>query len=325
MEQVAMEGFLLRDTRHLAGKRRESAAPPPEGEGLALSYHWVGTKPVLTVRTDKGPVDLPLTGRLDLQVEEGRFCIGHRTSEGLQPCPDRRPADRFIQCAACHPLTNRECVFEPRCTDCTLPFCRGAHQVYVAWYGLLPKIGMTRSVREDARLVEQGADAYAFLASVPDRFAARRMEDKISARAGVPQSRRPKELLTQTARSVPWNPVVSAHEAFIERVTGLEGLDPGPLVRLPESPGAWPLPEVPTPVAEVGRHTGHIIAAKGKWVFYKDGEGPLWALRMSAVEGHEVRFDPGVARPFDKRGTTVGQPVDEDVTDAAEGPDATTE
>lgn len=294
-----MAEFLLRDTRHLAGREQAVDAPPLPAEGHAVSFHWTGTEPALVVRDEAGRHwSLPLDDRFDLEVLDERVCIGRRTDAGAVPCPAARPVDRFAQCRECHPLPDRDCVFNPRCHDCALDFCRGPHKVYVTFYGTLPKVGMTRDMRGETRLIEQGSDAYAFVADVADRFEARRVEDRVSAALDLPQARRAKEILPLMARATPWEAIERAYAAMQDGLERATDQAPGPLVRIEGHPGTWPLSQPPNPARLVGRHRGGVRGVKGKFVVYEDASGVLWALRASGVETHRVRFDPDEARPY---------------------------
>ncbi len=299
---------VFRDTRHLAGRVPNTTAPAPRARGLALGlHHEPDGVPLLLIGREDGSVDrLHFARTLNLVVEAKRYCVGNRSDSRWTPCPENRPADRFDRCVDCHPLPNRDCVFNPRCTDCTQEFCRSQHEVYIAYHGKDPKVGMTRQAREGHRLVEQGADAWFLVATMEDRFQARNLEDRVSARLDLPQSVRVKRQLRRLAHPVPMDAIRSHHARLAPLLEGLTGRPSGPLQMLPPGSGR-PLREVPVPAAIVGHHAGDLEGAHGRHVFYREaktypsvppGDGPgkkqgvLWALDLKRTLTHPVWFDP---------------------------------
>lgn len=299
--------FVLRDTRHLKGTTPTVHVAAPQDEGLAVGSGLDQGRPYLDVRDAEGTLRrIDLGAHLNIEVLEERRCTGRWTDEGWTACPHEALADRFDQCPACHPLPDRDCVFNPRCHECLESFCQSPHKLYLAFYGELPKIGMTRSQRGDARLVEQGADAFAIIAHAGDRAAARRLEDLVTRRLQVPQSRRADELLPRTAREVPWTAIENAYKALVPRLGEVLGSAPGPLERVTEQFGEYPLPIVPTLAGVQGHHAGDVLGMKGRYLFYRapsrdgtpDRLAPIWALNLSAVVTHRVRFEASQAPPL---------------------------
>lgn len=298
--------FVLRDHRHLKGTTPRVDVAPPTGPGHAVGSGWADGAPYLTVRDDAERLhSIPLDAALDIEVLPERRCIGRNTPEGFVPCPHGRSADHFDQCPDCHPLPERDCVFNPRCSNCTLEFCRSPHRLYLAYYAELPKVGMTRAARGEARLVEQGADAYAILGHAIDRAEVRRLEDQVTNRLGVPQSRRADEVLPRLARPVPWTAIENSYRDLRPKLADLLGMAPGPLERNPPTPGPFPLRAVPTLAGTQGHHAGQVIAAKGRYLLYEtgpaeaqDGMAPIWALNLGAIVTHRVHFDPETAKPL---------------------------
>lgn len=298
-------GFLLRDDRHLKGTTPQVQVAPPTRPGHVIASGLQEGRPYLTVRDDDGDHHtLRLDDALNLEVLPDRRCIGRWTDDGPVPCPLDAAADHFDQCPTCHPLPERDCVFNPRCSTCTQEFCRSPHRLYVAYYSELPKVGMTRAARGNARLVEQGADAYTIVAQAVDRADARRLEDRITASLGLPQARRADELLSRMARPVPWDAIANIHDHLVPRLGDLLGMPAGPLERNPPPFGAFPLPRVPTLAGIQGHHAGKVLGAKGRYLLYTlhdqdEGDDPtIWALNLHALGTHRVHFDlEAAARP----------------------------
>ncbi len=284
--------FPLRDTRHLAGRRPQTEAPAPQEKGLALALrHDEDGAPGLVVgRNDGTLAHLRFEAQVDLLVEEPRYCVGTRDEEGWAPCPRKQEADRFDRCPGCHPLPERDCVFNPRCTSCTQAFCNSPHEIYIAYYGPTPKVGMTRSARKGGRLVEQGADAWFHVATVADRFAARNLEDRITAGLQIPQTPPAKKIYTRMTQEIPLDALTEHRQNISNRLAALTQQKPGPLQPLPRGPGL-PLSEIPQPIAVVGHHHGRPVAAHGRHLYYRDPQKvALWALDLKRVVTHPVRF-----------------------------------
>lgn len=295
--------FPLRDTRHLAGRRPQAEAPVPGESGLALALrHDEHGAPALVVgRSDGTLAHLRFEAQVDLLVEEARYCVGTRDEDGWTPCPRQREADRFDRCPECHPLPERDCVFNPRCTSCTQEFCNSPHEIYIAYYGPTPKVGMTRSARQGGRLVEQGADAWFHVATVADRFAARNLEDRITAELQIPQTPPAKKLFTRLTQKIPLDTMESHRQSINDKLASLTKQVPGPLQPLPRGPGL-PLPGIPLPIAVVGHHHGERIAAHGRHLYYRDPQKTaLWALDLKRVVTHPVRFHADALNPTPPR------------------------
>jgi hypothetical protein len=286
----------LRDTRHLAGRTPISRAPRPSRSGLALGVrHTDAGTPYLLVGDKDGQIHPDAAGdRLNLLVEAGRHCVGTIQDNTWTACPHANPADRFTRCTACHPLPVRECVFNPRCNDCTQPFCRSPHEVYIAYQGNAKKVGMTRKAREGERLVEQGADMAFIVAETEDRFQARNLEDRITALLGIPQVLPQKTRLTRLRQEPPTTSIQQDHQQLRPRLEAITGRSIGPLVAPPRGKGL-PLQETPVPAATIGHHMGTIEAAHGRYLFYRNEtesqNGPLWALDLKDVVTHPVRHE----------------------------------
>lgn len=178
------------------------------------------------------------------------------------------------------------------------PLCEEPHTVYLAFFGTLPKIGMTLATRLEARLREQGADAGFPIATVADREAARVLERTLSVRHRVPEARRAREVLARLARPRDEGRIERAVAAWRARV----GSTDAGAIHVRDPPLARPLPAVPRWTPAPGHHEGRWIGALGNHVFYEDasagrldvGGAPVWALRRQDLVGRWVESRPAL-------------------------------
>lgn len=281
----------------------------------AATYHVLAVpdrpSPRLLVRQDGGDgllVSLPLDGAFDLRVGPVRRCVG-RFGEGgqHQPCPTAEPVSQHRQCRPCSGLEDPECVFEPRCRSdpaactCVATFKGVPHVVYLAFFGTLPKVGITQAWRVEGRLREQGADAWFAVQQVPDRGTARQVESQVSFLYGYPEHRSHLETLRQLARPVPWDVVERRADECRLRLEGSFDVERA-LHRITDHPLPQPLDAVPHRVPVEGRHAGTWLGAKGTHLVYRGapradqlhvGRAPLAALKRSDLVGRRVTFALG--------------------------------
>jgi len=127
----------------------------------------------ILLAVDGSLVNVALGGRFSWHFETPRICVGRVADARHIPCPLRAQVSDG-QCSVCNELEDPACVFEPRCAQdpdsctCVSSFRDVPHIVYLAWYGTLPKIGMTQEPRFLRRLQEQGADGAAVLLAQHD-------------------------------------------------------------------------------------------------------------------------------------------------------------
>jgi hypothetical protein len=203
-------------------------------------------------------------------------------------------------CLPCSGLEAPDCVYEPRCQaapeTCRCPFGPIPHVVYAAFYGILPKVGMTQAWRLDTRLREQGADAYFVVAQKPDRATARITERQVAFLYRIPEWRTPREVLPQLVRPVPWADVESRAEALRARLADRFGPG-GATVRIEDHPVRQPLPGAPRRVQPYGPHAGTWLGSKGQNLFYAEaprpgrlavGAAPVAALKRSDLPGRTL-------------------------------------
>lgn len=236
---------------------------------------------------------LPLRGSLSLRVGGARTCIGKWENGRRVPCPTQALVGDDAQCLPCGGLEHPECVFEPLCQgDASACLCantfRGVeHLVYCAFYGTLPKVGMTQARRVDARLREQGADLYFVVGRGLDRAAARQLERSISFLYRIPEFRSHREVLPQLARPVPWDLVERRARETQERLEARHDVEE-PLHRITDYPVQQPLPGRPRRVAPHGLHAGKWLGGKGNHIFYAEapraGQLDLGLASVAAVK-----------------------------------------
>lgn len=192
-----------------------------------------------------------------------------------------------------------DCVFEPRClrdgVPCDCPIGARPHVVYAAFYGTLPKVGMTSARRVATRLREQGADAGFVIARTADRGAARRIEKEVRLLHRIPEWRTHKEKLPQWTRPVPWERIQERSDDLRRRLA--QHFDPSTdLIRI-EHPLPV-LPKRPHRMESPGVHRGTVVGAKGAYLVYRPegighrlpvGEQPLLALKHTDLVGRTVQ------------------------------------
>ncbi|MGW7068093.1 DUF2797 domain-containing protein [Streptomyces sp. NPDC054855] len=133
------------------------------------------------LRWERGDVSPLLVGR-----RVGFRALGHRECVGARgnPCPVAAavPArGTQARCAECARLDRAHSVAADTIADDPRTY-----RVYLAWFGAgLVKVGITREERGPARLLEQGAVAFAWLGRGP-LMAARRAEELLRVALGVP-------------------------------------------------------------------------------------------------------------------------------------------
>jgi hypothetical protein len=248
------------------------------------------------------PVAFPLEGPFRWAVEGMRTCVGRLEGGSHVPCPRREVVTTDARCLSCSGLESPECVFEPRCQadpsqcTCVASFKGVEHVVYAAFYGLLPKVGMTQAWRVAHRLREQGADAWFTVQGGLDRPTARTTERAIAALYRIPEHRSHRETLPQLARPVPWDLVVRRADELRERLGARYPVERA-THRILDHPVEQPLPGVPRRVACHGLHAGTWMGGKGNNLFYREaphpnrlavGGMPIASLRCRDLLGRHV-------------------------------------
>ena len=140
--------------------------------------------PKMVIREQNETSKLELSGKISLELSFNRYCIGYTRFDKDYPCPDEAVADSGkcphcrkleISCASCR---GDECLFGH--SECLL----GEHLIYLASFGELVKVGVTKKERINERWIEQGADFGVVVASAGDGFEARAVESLIQHQFG---------------------------------------------------------------------------------------------------------------------------------------------
>jgi hypothetical protein len=272
-------------------------AKPSEARSLhVLSFDWHGYEPrVIAWDAAISEVVEVDVWSLNMCVTTSRHCVGSFDDEDYFPCPSgRRISGPFAQCQSCAGpyIPVQQCTFEPRCdgTLCNSKFCSREHAVYVAFHGAMAKVGMCGKHRVEPRLVEQGADAYALVALLPNRLEARRLESSISKELKVRQRVLSKEALANYVASPPWQVIGERWAELGERIGAKTGSPPAGLTRLDGYPLAQPLAASPRLRETIGPHEGKVLGIKGRYLVYEN-EG-LNALNLSDLPARTVRINP---------------------------------
>lgn len=165
-----------RDGTGREGSLRETG--PMEWRSAGLSWVDSGRPALVWERGDVSP--LVVGRRVGFRALGRRECVGARGN----PCPvaaavpARGPQARCAECARldrAHSVAADTIADDPR-----------TYRVYLAWFGVgMVKVGITREERGPARLLEQGAVAFAWLGRGP-LMAARRTEELLRVALGVP-------------------------------------------------------------------------------------------------------------------------------------------
>ncbi|MFW6040996.1 MAG: DUF2797 domain-containing protein, partial [Thermoplasmatota archaeon] len=174
-----------------------------EREVHVVSYKWDGFSPSLRF-FDGEKIDEINLGKIDFNISQEKICIGS-FEDKYKPCPYQKNVDRFVQCQDCAPsdIPNLKCIFEPgNCEGCVGGFCEKEHVVYLVFIGKYAKIGLTMKERFNERLIEQGADAYALLATVENRIKARKEEKELSSQLKIPENVSAKKKLKEMSKKI---------------------------------------------------------------------------------------------------------------------------
>ncbi|MEU6603828.1 DUF2797 domain-containing protein [Streptomyces shenzhenensis] len=235
---------------------------------------WAADGPVLVWDGGRSSA-LPRGKRVAFGVLDGgvRTCVGARG----HPCPVRAAVSgrsTGARCEECARLDRAHSVAADTVADDPRPY-----HVYLAWFGPgLVKVGITAEERGSARLLEQGAVCFSWLARGP-LMAARRAEELLRAALRVPD-RIPYGEKRAVRSALPSTPADRAAEieALHGRAVALDAW-PEALVREPYRP---------VDHAEVFGLTAGLTAAYGEVTELVPGGGVSGAL--VAVAGPDLHL-----------------------------------
>ena len=153
-----------------------------------VGYKWRrrnGTRQPQLVLADGDKIQTMWLWDASLSVEIGaRKCVGFWSEAGRQPCPTSaevsknicdscKAADRYLLCREC---VGASCINQKVRDQCEV----GEYFIYLASFGSLLKVGISRSRRFYERLIEQGADFGTKIAEVRDGLRVRAYEQEIA-------------------------------------------------------------------------------------------------------------------------------------------------
>ncbi|MFE2226249.1 DUF2797 domain-containing protein [Streptomyces kronopolitis] len=278
------------------GPRWSGGGPEPAGRfGQRLGWYCAE-------RAETRTSLLPAGKTLAFAAVGERRCLGVRRAGRWIVCPYRAVLDGASardQCARCAQLDRSRSVAADTMADDPRPY-----GVYLAYFGPgLLKVGITAAERGAARLVEQGAVAYAWLGRGP-LMAARRAEAVLGSALGVPD-RFPKAA-KRAARGV--LPPVAERVAELAQLHGRarepalwpETLEPVEFACTDHSE-LFGLDRIPGEVAELGGMTagaevvGEVLAGVGSDVYLRLA-GECGVGELEGLEGEGVGGADGARR-----------------------------
>jgi len=240
----------------------------------AIEYYWDDFEPKLIYfDLDDGQMKTLDIYNIDFSVSKKKICIGSFVDDEYIPCPGNFPVSRFAQCAECGEslIPIQECLFEPKCEgdQCESPICKRDHAVYIAFFGDLPKVGMSMKSRVKNRLIEQGADAYFIAGYFPTRKSAREREKQIAEKLRITDRSKGKNVLESLRLLKKRSQIEDARAWISQSLRERFSMDPGELEFLDSYPLEEPLPEIPKLTESWGNHSGKFVGIKGKYLIYE--------------------------------------------------------
>ncbi|WP_411134811.1 DUF2797 domain-containing protein [Streptomyces sp. C10] len=249
---------------------------------------------------------LPAGKRLAFAAQGERLCLGVRRAGRWIVCPYGAVLDGASakdQCARCAQLDRSRSVAADTMADDPRPY-----GVYLAYFGPgLLKVGITAAERGPARLVEQGAVAYAWLGRGP-LMAARRAEALLGSALSVPDrfAKAAKRAARGALPPVPERAAELAqlHRSARELAGWPETLEPVGFA-CADHTELFGLDRIPGEVAELGGMTpgaeivGEVLTGVGADVY-------LRLVGAGAGAGVEAGAGAGTGAEERKRGTGAG-------------------
>ena len=286
--------------------RMEHNGNAPLGkEYHAVSFFWDTFMPILTFydfREDLvETIELNIGMSFSFKVSHLKFCVGRFRNGPYQPCPNHRTVTRFTQCQPCASsfIPYQTCLFEPRCdgTQCDAEFCKKTHCVYLAMHNEDVKVGITGYDRVKRRTIEQGADAYGILTTVPSRLEARNLEKSISKQLKIAQVYRFSRVVKNLNREIVPDTIKEIYEIHTQRIQDAFELSAGPLHFLDRYPLSTSFSENIT-IRKIDEPcSGKIVGIKGKCLVFKHNDTyatlNLTRLPSRIIKGVLPRFQPG--------------------------------
>jgi len=229
---------------------------------------------------------------IDISVSGPRKCIGFYQYDRYHPCIIQSAVEDHPQCLNCisQSIPVVRCVFEPECRGhrCPGSICGMPHQVYIAFFNTRYKVGMTSQKRLAMRIIEQGADAYTYVATLPDRLSARTLERRISRSLGFRESYDPEETLRTLTERLRKKVIEEKYQLVARSLKNGFGLSCSELIFVDGYQLEMPLRSTPKLRNTEGMHRGRAAGIKGKFLIYENNG--LFALRLDELLGNYIKF-----------------------------------
>jgi Protein of unknown function (DUF2797) len=309
----------------------EGAVPVTERESgsdsLALGVSWTRREPYLDL-LDAHPGDSrrsPLAGRrLGLRLTSpGPYCLGYSGAvDGVLtgvPCPRGALATSGQQCEEC--LARDEFRFAHHAhlggyvPDALAGYLAQPHWVYIATFAdATSKVGTAADRRRVARLDEQGAACATYVARLHDGRLARTVEDAITERTGIVQTKRRAAKVAALERPAVAAAIRAEHRDAVEQAREVVAAASAGSTGRPVSPGssdsAWERPATAEPFfADVptggwlpyphglaaGEHGFHVDAVAGSVLLARlrdDEDAARYVVDLGAVTGRRLVLGP---------------------------------
>lgn len=156
---------------------------------IISAFKWKNWEPHLVMEDGNEEIEMPIMNQ-DVKFTIGRkFCIGYsRNGKGFG-CPDSREIESGRQCSICKSLDEAmpcvQCM--GMCTNAKMrkKCMESVYSLYIASFGPLIKVGISHEFRLKQRLVEQGADFGAKIATMQDGRMIRVYEQRIRRFLGI--------------------------------------------------------------------------------------------------------------------------------------------
>jgi hypothetical protein len=147
---------------------------------------------------------------------------------------------------------------------------------------------MSSQKRLKLRILEQGADAYSIVATLPNRFAARALEKIVSKILQIQQGFEPDEILKTLTQKLRIKVIEEKYELIFKSLRNRFKLICSELMFIRNYPLELPLRSMPKLRNTTGIHKGKFIGIKGKFLLY-DSKG-LNAVRLDEMLGNFFMF-----------------------------------
>lgn len=259
-----------------------------------INLFWRDYEPYLMLVDGKREFSLPLMN-LDISLRLGnRYCIGYFKDETRVPCPSQAKVKESYQCKLCMSLdehmkcascTGEKCLLKKRREVCK----REEYSVYLAIFGDILKVGISREPRLRLRLIEQGCDFAARIVKVRDGKMARSLEQYIREKLGIVDRVKTEEKANQAVA----NPQAAIGRIFDSLEILREDRRVSPYLTFPEIfdlRSFYNIPPQPMELIRVRKGMkleGRVIGVKGSLIFIRN-KSRDFSLNGKELIGFEI-------------------------------------